>query len=168
MKPDPTTPSPTTPSPDVPVDRKAILHGVSLGLAVIAPALVARVVLDAILGNKSNDESWILFVVILIGYFFAGRRAVGRTRRDPFRHGTLTGLATLAIWLPPWIAFSEIFGDGIGGDLIPGIFGHAVFALTFAMIGGLAGMRRVGSPQTGGEHPGEKTLPRKTRPRKEP
>lgn len=148
-----------------PVDRKAVAQGTLLGLSVIAPALMARVALNAMFGDGSNKPAGLLFLLILAGYVVAGHRTVTRARRDPLRHGAVVGLATVLVWLPPWIVLTNIFGGGAKGDLIAGVFGHTVFALTFAMIGGLAGMRRVNYGRAG-----TKILPTetKTQPTKEP
>jgi len=122
-------------------DWRAIVRGAVVGLAVIVPTTVLRVVLDREL-RDFDDSGWIypLFVLIL-----------GRSRPDePLTHGMLAGAGVLAIWIPVrvliWVARGDDRGLLSGDDaaLRPGqVFGALVIATALGMLGGWLGSRSI-------------------------
>ena len=126
-----------------------MLRGALIGLAIIVPVTVVRVVLDREIADF-DDSGWIypLFVLILVGYGAAGWVA-GRSRPDaPLAHGALAGLGVLVLWIPIRIVIWAVREDGRGlvsGDraaLGPGqLFGALVIAATLAMLGALVASR---------------------------
>ena len=131
------------------IDWRVVLRGTLVGLAIIVPVTVLRVVLDREV-QDFDDSGWIypLFVLILIGYFVAGWVA-GRARPDsPLTHGTLAGIGVLVLWIPVRIVIWAVREDGRGlfsGDkaaLRPGqVFGAFVIAAALSMAGGWLGAR---------------------------
>jgi hypothetical protein len=143
------------PAGQVPVDLKlqidwrAVARGSIVGLAIIVPVTILRVVLDREI-RDFDDSGWIypLFVLILVAYFAAGWVA-GRARPEaPLSHGTIAGIGTLVLWIPIRVVIWAVREDGRGlfsGDqaaLRPGqVFGAFVIASALAMIGGFLGSR---------------------------
>jgi hypothetical protein len=131
------------------IDWRVVLRGALIGLAIIVPVTVVRVVLDREIADF-DDSGWIypLFVLILVGYGAAGWVA-GRGRPDaPLAHGALAGLGVLVLWIPIRIVIWAVREDGRGlvsGDraaLGPGqLFGALVIAATLAMLGALLASR---------------------------
>jgi hypothetical protein len=131
-----------------PVDWRAILTGALVGLAVIVPTLVLRAVLDRAV-TDFDGSGWIypLFALLLIGYLGAGWVAGRRGPEDaPLTHGTLAGVAVLAIWLPVRVLIWAVHDEGRGlfgghdAALPPGqIFGHLLIAAALGMLGAGAG-----------------------------
>lgn len=131
------------------LDWRVVLRGALVGLAIVVPVTVLRVVLDREVTDFDNS-GWIypLFVLLLVGYFAAGWVA-GRARPDaPYSHGALAGIGVLVLWIPIRIAIWAVREDGralVDGDraaLRPGqIFGHVVIAATLAMIGAVLAAR---------------------------
>jgi hypothetical protein len=134
---------------DAAIDWRVVLRGALIGLAVIVPVTVLRVVLDREVRDFDNS-GWIypLFVLILVAYFTAGWVA-GRARPDsPLTHGTLAGIGVLVLWIPVRIVIWAVREDGRGlvsGDhaaLSPGqVFGAFVIAAALSMLGGWLGAR---------------------------
>jgi len=124
------------------IDWRVVLRGALVGLAVIVPVTVLRVVLDREIADF-DDSGWIypLFVLILVGYAAAGWVA-GRARPDaPLAHGALAGVGVLVLWIPIRIVIWAVREDGRGlvsGDraaLGPGqVFGALVISATVAMV----------------------------------
>jgi hypothetical protein len=131
------------------VDWRVVARGALVGLAIIVPVTIVRVVLDREI-HDFDDSGWIypLFVGILVAYFVAGWVA-GRAAPDaPLTHGTLAGVGTLVLWIPIRIVIWAVREDGRGlfsGDnaaLRPGqVFGAFVIAAALSMIGGWVGAR---------------------------
>jgi hypothetical protein len=131
------------------IDWRVVLRGALVGLAIIVPVTVLRVVLDREI-TDFDDSGWIypLFVLILVGYATAGWVA-GRSRPDaPLAHGALAGLGVLVLWIPIRIVIWAVREDGRGlvsGDhaaLSPGqLFGAFVIAATLAMLGAVLAAR---------------------------
>jgi len=131
------------------IDWRVVLRGSLVGLAIIVPVTVLRVVLDRELADFDNS-GWVypLFVLLLAGYFAAGWVA-GRARPDaPYSHGALAGIGVLVLWIPVRIVIWAVREDGRGlvdgkdAALRPGqIFGHVVIAATLAMLGALLAAR---------------------------
>lgn len=133
----------------LPVDWRVVVRGALVGLAVIVPVTVLRVVLDREVADF-DDSGWIypLFVLILVAYFLAGWIA-GRARPDaPLTHGILAGLGVLVAWIPIRILIWAVREDDralFSGDdaaLRPGqVFGALVIAAALGMLGGFLGER---------------------------
>ena len=132
------------------VDWRIVARGSLLGLAVIVPTTVLRVVLDRELADFDNS-GWIypLFVMILVGYGLAGWIAGGADSPAPLMHGTLAGIGVLVLWIPIRIAIWIVREDGRGlftgrdAALRPGqLFGNLVIASALAMLGALLASRR--------------------------
>jgi hypothetical protein len=125
------------------LDWRVVLRGALVGLAVIVPVTVVRVVLDREIADF-DDSGWIypLFVLILVGYWAAGWVA-GRARPDaPLAHGALAGVGVLVLWIPIRVVIWAVREDERGlvsgkhAALRPGqVFGALVIATTFAMFG---------------------------------
>jgi hypothetical protein len=126
-----------------------VLRGALVGLAVIVPVTILRVVLDRELSNF-DDSGWVypLFVLILAGFFMAGWVA-GRARPTvPLTHGALAGAGSLVVWIPIRIAIWAIREDGRGlfsgpkAALAPGqVCGDLVIAAALGMLGAWLGAR---------------------------
>ena len=139
----------SAPEADDGVDWRVVLRGALLGLAIIVPVTVLRVVLDREI-RDFDDSGWIypLFVLVLVGYFAAGVVG-GRARPDtPLTHGTLAATGVLVLWIPVRIVIWAVREDGRGlfsGDdaaLRPGqVFGAFVIAAGVGMLGGVLGAR---------------------------
>lgn len=131
------------------IDWRVVLRASLVGLAIVVPVTVLRVVLDRELTDFDNS-GWIypLFVLLLAGYFAAGWVA-GRARPDaPYSHGALSGIGVLVLWVPIRIVIWAVREDGRGlldgerAALRPGqIFGHIVIAATLAMLGAVLATR---------------------------
>ena len=138
-----------TPEAAQPVDWRIVARGALVGLAVIVPVTVLRVVLDREV-RDFDDSGWIypLFLLILVAYFLAGWIA-GRARPDsPLTHGTLAGLGVIAAWIPIRILIWAVREDDrslFSGDdavLRPGqVFGALVIAAALGILGGWLGQR---------------------------
>jgi hypothetical protein len=134
--------SPPAAAPALAIDWRVVLRGALVGLAVIVPVTVLRVVLDREITDFDNS-GWVypLFVLILIGYAASGWVA-GRARPDsPLTHGALAGIGVLVLWIPIRIVIWAVREDGRGlvnGDnaaLRPGqVFGAFVIAAALAML----------------------------------
>ena len=146
----------TTPSVSPPaaatagrIDWRVVLRGAVLGLAIVVPVTIMRVILDREI-TDFDDSGWIypLFVLLLVGYFAAGWIA-GRNRPDMYlSHGSLAGVGVIVLWIPIRIIIWAVREDGRGlvsgtnAALAPGqVFGAFVIAAALAMLGGLLGAR---------------------------
>lgn len=133
------------------IDWRSVARGALVGLAVIVPVTVLRVILDREL-DDFDDSGWIypLFVLILVGYFVAGWVA-GRARPAmALTHGLLAGIGVLVVWIPVRIIIWVVREDGRGlvsGDdaaLRPGqVFGAFVIAAALGSVGAWIGARTV-------------------------
>ena len=131
------------------IDWRVVLRGALLGLGVIIPVTVLRVVLDREISDF-DDSGWIypLFVLILLAYGTAGWVA-GRARPDaPLTHGALAGLGAFVLWVPIRIVIWAVREDGRGlvaGDdaaLRPGqVFGQLVISAAIAMLAAVVAAR---------------------------
>jgi hypothetical protein len=136
-------------APALAIDWRVVLRGALVGLAVIVPVTVLRVVLDREVSDF-DDSGWVypLFVLILIGYGASGWVA-GRARPDaPLAHGALAGIGVLVLWIPIRIVIWAVREDGRGlvnGDnaaLRPGqVFGALVIAAGLAMLAAVVAAR---------------------------
>jgi hypothetical protein len=132
----------------------AVVRGAVVGLSVIVPVTILRVVVDHEVDNP-NHSAWIypLFVLLLVGYT-AGGYVGGKAGADaPLTNGTLAGVGALVIWLPIRVVIWAAREDGRGlfsghnAALPPGqLFGALVIAAGFGMVGGFlserVGLRR--------------------------
>lgn len=135
---------------DDPLDWRSVLRGSLVGLAVIVPVTVIRVIADRESTNFS-DSGWVypLFVLILVGFFAAGWVA-GRARPTvPLTYGALAGAGTLVCWIPIRIAIWAVREDGRAlfsgtkAALPPGqVFGDLIIASALGMLGAWIGARR--------------------------
>lgn len=140
------------------IDWRVVLRGAVLGLAVVVPVTILRVILDREMTNFDNS-GWIypLFVLLLMGYLAAGWLA-GRTRPDMYlAHGSLAGIGVIVLWIPIRIIIWAVREDGRGlfsgtnAALRPGqVFGAFLIAAAFAMLGGLFGARSLRGRAKGG------------------
>jgi hypothetical protein len=131
-------------------DWRTLARGALVGLVVIVPTTILRVVLDREV-HDFDDSGWIypLFLLVLVGYLLAGLTA-GRARPDePLTHGILAGVGVLVCWIPIRVVIWVAREDGRGlfsGDraaLRPGqVFGALVIAAALGMLGGWLGARR--------------------------
>lgn len=131
------------------IDWRVVLRGAVLGLAIVVPVTILRVILDREI-TDFDDSGWIypLFVLLLVGYFAAGWLA-GRARPDMYlAHGSLAGIGVIVLWIPIRIVIWAVREDGRGlisgsnAALRPGqVFGAFLIAAAFAMLGGLLGAR---------------------------
>jgi hypothetical protein len=134
---------------DEAIDWRTCARGAVVGLAVIVPTTIARVVLDREI-DDFDDSGWVypLFVLILVAYFAAGWIA-GRARPTaPLTHGTLAGIGVLLAWIPIriviWAVREEDRSLVAGRDaaLRPGqVFGHLVIAAALGMLGAVVAAR---------------------------
>lgn len=132
----------------------AVGRGAVVGLSVIVPVTILRVVLDHE-SSDPNHSPWIypLFVLLLVGYAIGGYVG-GKAGADaPLTNGTMAGLGALVIWLPIRVVIWAVREDGRGlfngtnAALPPGqLFGALVIAAGFGMLGGFlserVGLRR--------------------------
>ncbi len=144
---EPRQPSPSDATPSI--DWRSCARGAVIGLAIIVPTTIIRVVLDREVDNF-DDSGWIypLFLLILIGYSSAGWVAARARPDSPLTHGSVAGLGVFVVWIPVriviWVAREDDRGLFSGRDsaLRPGqVFVHLVIAATLGMLGGLVAGR---------------------------
>jgi hypothetical protein len=131
------------------IDWRVVVRGALVGLAIIVPVTVVRVVLDREV-RDFDDSGWIypLFVLILVAYLVGGAVA-GRARPDtPLTHGLLAGAGVVVLWIPIRIVIWAVREDGrglfSGDDAALGagqLFGAFVIASGIGMVGGLLAAR---------------------------
>jgi hypothetical protein len=140
------------------IDWPAVVRGAVVGLSVIVPVTILRVVLDHE-ASDPNHSPWIypLFVLLLVGYTIGGYVGGRAGAAAPLTNGTLAGLGALVIWLPIRVVIWAAREDGRGlfsghnAALPPGqLFGALVIAAGFGMLGGFlierVGLRRRDDP----------------------
>ncbi len=125
------------------LDRAAIGRGALVGAIFMLTASFADLVIGALAEGDGEGHRPALFVLIIVGYFAAGRAAVRRSQRDPFRHGTLAALTSFGIWLVLRLFVAAVTRDGLADGALQGVFGHVVMATAFGMLGGLFGLREL-------------------------
>lgn len=125
------------------LDRAAIARGALIGAAVILAVSFSDLAIGAVTEGDSEGRRPFLFLVVVAGYFAAGRAAVRRAERDPFRHGTLAALTSFGVWLAMRLIVAAVDKDGLADDALRGIFGHVVVSSAFGMLGGLFGIREL-------------------------
>lgn len=128
----------------------SITRGALAGLAIVVVAAIARAVLNHQMDDfKKSIWVYLLFVVVLVGYFVAGYVA-GRARPDtPLANGALAGLGAVVLWIPIRVVIWAVREDGhalLKGNqaiLRPGqIFGALVISTALGMVGALIAARR--------------------------
>ncbi|HEX5588598.1 MAG TPA: TIGR04086 family membrane protein [Acidimicrobiia bacterium] len=146
----PAPPSPVTPEQtDGVVNRAAVVYSALVGLLILVAASVIDAILDRNVDNY-NDSGWryVLFVMVLVGYFVAGFLAGRRAPGGALTNGALAGTFTFVLWVPVrmiiWAVRDEheqLF-TGVDPVFKPGqIFGHLVIASALGMLGGILGAR---------------------------
>jgi len=149
-------PSPSDPAPGITdgIHWGAVLRGAVVGLSIIVPVTILRVVVDHEVDNP-NHSAWIypLFLLLLVGYAVGGYVGGKAAPDAPLTNGTLAGIGALVIWLPIriviWAARENGRGlvSGHNAALPPGqLFGALVIAAGLGMAGGFlserVGLRR--------------------------
>ena len=144
--------APATPDEaDGVIDRHAVLTSAVVGLAILIAASVIDAVLDRNVDNyKDSGWRYVLFVMVLVGYFVAGVLAGRRAPGGALTNGALAGTLTFVLWVPVrmiiWAVRDEheqLF-TGVDPVFKPGqIFGHLVIASALGMLGGIIGARMV-------------------------
>jgi hypothetical protein len=128
----------------------SITRGALAGLAIVVVAAIARAVLNHQMDDfKKSIWVYLLFVLVLVGYFAAGYVA-GRARPDtPLANGALAGLGAVVLWIPIRVVIWAVREDGhalLKGNqaiLRPGqIFGALVISTALGMVGALIAARR--------------------------
>lgn len=128
----------------------SITRGALAGLAIVVVAAIARAVLNHQMDDfKKSIWVYLLFVLVLVGYFVAGYVA-GRARPDtPLANGALAGLGAVVLWIPIRVVIWAVREDGhalLKGNqaiLRPGqIFGALVISTALGMVGALIAARR--------------------------
>ena len=125
------------------LDRAAIGRGALVGAIFMLTASFADLSIGALTEGDGDGHRPVLFIVIIIGYFAAGRAATRRAERDPFRHGSLAALMSFGIWLALRLFVAVVTRDGLADGALQGVFGHVVTATAFGMLGGLFGLREL-------------------------
>ena len=157
---DPTTPlAPSSTARAPVVDRIAVLTGALVGLAILVPVSVVRVILDREISDLDHS-AWIvvLSIALLIGYVAAGAVGGRRAPNAPLSNGALAALGAVVLWLPIrvviWLIREDKRGlfNGSKPALSPGqLFGAAVFAVALGALGGFLGTRLVRRAPAKGE-----------------
>jgi len=133
----------------VSISWRVVLRASLVGLAIVVPVTLLRVLLDRELADF-DDSGWIypLFVLLLVGYFVAGWVAGRAEPTAPLTHGALAGIGVLVLWIPIRIAIWAVREDGralFTGEraaLRPGqVFGQIVISATLSMAGALVAAR---------------------------
>jgi hypothetical protein len=131
------------------IDWAAVVRGAVVGLSIIVPVTILRVVVDHEVAHP-DTSAWVypLFVLLLVGYAVGGYVG-GKAGADaPLTNGTLAGVGALVIWLPIRIVIWAVREDGRGlfsghrAALPPGqLFGAFVIAAGLGMVGGFLSER---------------------------
>jgi hypothetical protein len=127
----------------------AVLRGAVVGLSIIVPVTILRVVVDHEVAHP-NTSAWVypLFVLLLFGYAVGGYVAGTAAPDAPLTNGTVAGVGALVIWLPIRIVIWAVREDGRGlfsghqAALPPGqLFGAFVIAAGLGLFGGFVSER---------------------------
>jgi hypothetical protein len=125
------------------VDGRAVLRGAAVGLAVIVPVTIVRVVVERHTTDFSTS-AWVypLSLLIVLAYGLAGAAAGRSAPVSPALQGALAGVGAVVVWVPVRVVIWAVReGDRslVTGDraaLPPGqLFG----ALALAALVGAAG-----------------------------
>jgi hypothetical protein len=127
----------------------AVLRGALVGLGVLVVVSVLEAALDRNL-DSFHDSAWIypLFVLVLLGYGFAGWTAGRVAPGSALTNGTLAGVGSFVLWIPVriviWLVRDEDRGlfTGHSPALRPGqVFAHLAIAAGLGMLGAYLGAR---------------------------
>lgn len=142
---EPTTPPAPSPTAHASVvDPVAVLTGAFVGLAVLVPVSVLRVILDREISDLDHS-AWIvvLSIALLVGYVAAGAVGGRRAPNAPLSNGALAALGAVVLWVPIrvviWLIREDKRGlfNGSKPALSPGqLFGAAVLAVVLGAFGG--------------------------------
>ncbi len=135
------------------VEWPAVLRAALSGLVVVLPISVVYAVLERQV-DDFDDSVWpfVFFLVLLFVFTFAGWCAGLLAPRAPLSNGALAGLGVLVTWIPIRILIWAIRDDSrglvSGNDPVItffGVFGLAIAATAFGMLGGRLSLRRAPS-----------------------
>ena len=125
-----------------PIEKKAVLQGAALALAVTLPPVVLVRILhgDDMEGQESN--LWIVVVLALLaGFALGGYRAARDKPRNGLSHAVAAGAAAFVA-----IALYSLVRRAIGGDLavsdVARLFVVGSISVSVAMLGGMFAIRR--------------------------
>lgn len=159
----------------------SIARGACVGLAIVVPVTVLRVVLDhAVSGFRQT--AWVapFAVAIVVAYAAAGWWAARLSPSMPLSDGMLAALGTLVLWIPIRIVIwalrehdRALLGGGHAVFGAGQLFGQAVLAAACGLVGALLGARmgavasrpggRVRTPSPSGNAPAAVIRPRNVR-----
>jgi hypothetical protein len=140
---------PTDPGIGAGVQWGAVLRGAVVGLSIIVPVTILRVVVDHEAAHP-DTSAWVypLFVLLLVGYAVGGYFAGTAAPEAPLTNVTLAGVGALVIWLPIRVVIWAVREDGRGlfsghqAALPPGqLFGAFVIAAGLGLFGGFLSER---------------------------
>jgi hypothetical protein len=130
------------------IDPRAVGQGAVVGLLVIAPVSLVDLVLSAVDGFDEGGWVFVLFGLILAGFFLAGFRAARRASAAPYTHGALGALAAFGLWLPLRVVTRALIGERLLGregdaalDVVVAVVTVALLAMSFGILGGLVAAR---------------------------
>lgn len=117
------------------LDGGAIGRGTISGLVWVVPATVANA-----LARAAEVDALILlcFLLIMMGFAFAGYTAAGDAPQTPLQHAAAAGLLTFAIVQGALLVVASARGDG---PSVPGLVFLALLAASTGMLGGLLSVR---------------------------
>jgi putative membrane protein (TIGR04086 family) len=122
------------------LDRRAVVAGTSIALAIAVPAALISQLLDT--KGTVHDHSGVLavaFIVVLVG-FVAGGFVAGSKRTDaPLANGAMAALLAFAIVQGVGVIRRSITGDDISWLAIPF---NGLIAASLGVLGGYVAGRR--------------------------
>jgi hypothetical protein len=131
------------------IDGRAVLRGAAVGLALIVPVTIVRVVLEHH-GTDFSSSGWVypLSVLIVVAEAAGGLAAAWTAPGRPLVHGGLAGGAAVVLWVPVRIVIWGVREDGRGlftgsrAALPPGqLVGALALGVVAGGLGGLLGRR---------------------------
>ena len=132
------------------VDRRAVIRGALVGLALIVPVTAVGAILDRAVDDFDDTAGvGVLFVALLGCFAGAGWVASRRAGAAPLTNGALAALGALVLWLPIrvviWLVRDDSRGLVRGDDAaLPGqLLGIAVFATLLGMAGAVVAARQL-------------------------
>jgi hypothetical protein len=125
------------------VDGGAVLRGAAVGLAVVVPVTIVRVVAERHTTDFSTS-AWVypLSLLILLAYGLAGAVAGRSARVSPAVQGALAGFGAVVVWVPVRVVIWAVReGDRslVTGDRAALPPGQVLGALALAGLLGAAG-----------------------------
>ena len=127
------------------VDGRAVLRGAAVGLALVVPVTILRVVVERHTTDFSTS-AWVypLSLLILLAYGLAGAAAGRAARVSPAVQGALAGMGAVVVWVPVRVLIWAVReGDRslVTGDRAALPPGQVCGALALAAVVGGAGAR---------------------------